>query len=271
MSMDTIPIWALLAATIVLVMVAVEVGFRLGCRVQRRPNKEKVPPVSSIVASTLGLLAFMLAFTFGIVASRYDTRKALVRDEANLIRTVWMRSDFLPEPDRAESSALIRAYVKRRLATVESRDFDSVDQTLAESIRIQHRLWDIAVSNGHRDMNSAVAALYVASVNQMIDLHALRVVIGLEARVPAGIWMALYALIVLGMIGVGYQIAIAESTGRFRAPLILALSFSVVIALIASLDRPMSGFMTVSQQPLKAAMSWIDSGAKMSPGRGDKP
>ncbi len=95
----------------------------------------------------------------------------------------------------------------------------------------------------------------------MIDLHALRVVIGLEARVPIGIWMALYALIILGMIGVGFQTVISESTGRSRAPLILAFSFSVVIALIASLDRPQSGFITVSQQPLNNVLTWMESGA----------
>ena len=271
MSMDAIPIWALLLATILLVMIAVEGGYRLGRRAQRRANKEKVPPVSSIVASALGLLAFMLVFTFGIVSSRYDTRKSLVRDEANVIRTVWMRSDFLPEPDRGESAALIRAYVDDRLAAVESLDLDVVRKALTESINIQHRLWDIAVANGRRDMNSPVAALYVTSLNQMIDLQALRVVIGLDARVPLGIWMALYALIVLGMIGVGYQTVIAEATGRSLAPLVLALSFSVVIALIAALDRPLSGFMTVSQQPLKSARSWIDSGAKTGVGPADKP
>jgi hypothetical protein len=270
MNMDAIPIWALLAATVVIVMVAVEGGYLIGRSAQRQIHKEKVPPVSSVVASTLGLLAFMLVFTFGIVASRYDARKALVRDEANVIRTAWLRSDFLPQPDRGETAALIGAYLNLRLAAVESRDIDAVNSALAESVRIQHRLWDIAAANGRRDMNSPVAALYIASLNQMIDLHALRVVIGLEARVPSGIWMALYALIVLGMMGVGYQTVIAESTGRSRAPLMLALSFAVVIALIVSLDRPRSGFMTVSQQPLKDTRVWMDSGVKTAPPK-DKP
>ena len=47
-------------------------------------------------------------------------------------------------------------------------------------------------------------------------------------------------------------------TGRSWAPLLLALSFSVVIALIASLDRPLGSFIKVSQQPLKSARSWMD-------------
>jgi hypothetical protein len=270
MNMDAIPIWVLIAATIVIVMIAAEGGYWLGQRAQRRAHRDTVPPVSSIVGSSLALLAFMLAFTFSIVASRYDSRRALVRDEANLIRTVWLRSDFLPEPDRGETAALIRGYLDDRVTAAESRDPNTVNQALKESIRIQHRIWDIAVSNGRQEMNSPIAALYLTSLNQMIDMHALRVTIGLDARIPIAIWLALYALIILGMISVGYQTVIAEATGRSRAPLILALSFSVVIALITSLDRPMSGFMTISQQPLKNIRTWIDSGANAGPNLGDK-
>ena len=39
----------------------------------------------------------MLAFTFSIVSDRYDTRKALVRDDAIAIRTAWQRATFCPK------------------------------------------------------------------------------------------------------------------------------------------------------------------------------
>jgi len=39
----------------------------------------------------------MLAFTFSIVSDRYYTKKGLVREEANLIRSAWCPSDFLQE------------------------------------------------------------------------------------------------------------------------------------------------------------------------------
>ena len=43
--------------------------------------------------------------------------------------------------------------------------------------------------------------------------------------------------------------------------LILALSFSLVIALIADLDRPTSGLITVTQQPLQDLKVWMAAGA----------
>jgi hypothetical protein len=51
------------------------------------------------------------------------------------------------------------------------------------------------------------------------------------------------------MMGVGYQSGIAGSK-RSKAGPILALSFAMVFALIASLDRPGSGVIKVTQQPL---------------------
>ncbi len=98
--------------------------------------------------------------------------------------------------------------------------------------------------------NSDVTALYLESLNELINFHALRVSVGLQMRIPPGIWQALFALIVLSMFTVGYQTAIAGSR-RSWARVILALSFSLVIALIAAIDNPKGNFITVSQQPLE--------------------
>jgi hypothetical protein len=71
------------------------------------------------------------------------------------------------------------------------------------------------------------------------------------------IWFSLFFLTALGMLVLGYQIAIAESKRSMIQP-ILAVCFALVIALIATLDRPNSGVLRVTQQPmaeLRDAMS----------------
>jgi len=270
MELDAIPMWAVFAATIIIVMVANEVGYRLGRASRRRSDDEKESPVSAISGAILGLTAFMLAFTFGIVTDRYDARKALVRDEANAIGTAYLRSDFLPEPDRGEAANLFRQYVDDRLVAAQSRDLDQTHRVLMASDRIQRQLWQMAVVNARKDMNSDVAALYIESLNAVIDLHATRVAVGLHARVPAGIWLVLGVLVILGCTGVGYQMAIAGSR-RSRAMPILAFAFAMVIVLITSLDRPMSGFITVSQQPLEDLRASIATDFEGRSGRREKP
>ncbi|HQH74341.1 MAG TPA: hypothetical protein PK360_19850, partial [bacterium] len=73
-------------------------------------------------------------------------------------------------------------------------------------------------------------------------------------------WFALYATTFLGMMGVGYQTGIAGSKRSMVRP-ILALSFAVVILLIASLDRPDSNLISVPQQSQIDLLSWMESGS----------
>jgi hypothetical protein len=253
MNFDFTPVWLLFSGAVLLVMLSIEAGYRMGHRSRRRSEDEKESPVSAIAGSVLGLVVFMLAFTFGIVSDRYDSRKGLVREEANSIGTTYLRTEFLPEPDRTESKALLKEYVADRLATVETlrtgrMTAEQMTASLAKSGQTHNRLWEIAVTNARKDMNSDVAALYIESLNGLIDLHALRVAVALQARVPSGIWAALASLTFFGMVAVGYQMGIAGSKRSLAQP-ILALSFSLVIALIAALDRPQGSYIKVSQQP----------------------
>lgn len=250
MNIDTAYIAFIFIATIALVILAIDLGHWLGRAAHLRRKDEKESPVSAVAAAILGLLAFILAFTFGIVYQRFDSQKALVRDEANAIRTAYARAEFLAEPDRSESKRLLREYVDDRVAAVQSGDVERVKQLLPEMEKIQRRLWEMAVVNARKDLNSDIGALYVESINEVTGLHWLRVTMGMHARVPVEMWVVLAILVVLGMVGVGYQTAIAGSARKSWAKLILAASFSIVVVLIASLDRPGSVLIKVPQQPL---------------------
>ena len=117
--LDLLPIWGVFLATMAVVLLAVEGGFRLGQYRRRRSEQEDRPPVGEMVAATLALLAFMLAFTFGLAASRFDVRRGLVIDEANAIGTTYLRAGLLPEPHRSDVRSLLREYVDVRLEAVQ--------------------------------------------------------------------------------------------------------------------------------------------------------
>lgn len=251
MQIDSVPLLALFVGTMVVVLLAIEAGYRLGNSARRRSEGEKESTASAMAGTILGLGAFMLAFTFGIVTERYDTRRGLVREDAIAIRTAWLRADFLPEADREEAVELLLAYVDARLDYVSERNLapERVRALLVETEKLQARLWEMAVENARKDMNSDVAALYLESLNEMGGVHAARVAVGIQSRVPGEIWLVLYSVTILGMMAVGYQTGIAGSNRSLARP-ILALSFALVFVLIASLDHPESGVMIVTQQPL---------------------
>ena len=257
MSMDVIPIWVIFLGTMAVVALGIEVGFRVGCVIRRRSEKEKESAIGTVTTAILTLAGFMLAFTFAIAADRMHDRKMLVRDEANAIGTAWLRSDFLPEPDRAESAGLLRRYVDIRLDAVQVTSPDQMQKLLVESQQIQRQVWDMAVKNARKDMNSDVAALYIEALNALIDIHTTRTAIALQAQIPTGIWLILYGLVILGMMEIGYQTAISGSTRRSLAASSLALSFALVVALIAALDNT-QGAIVAPQGPmieLQATMS----------------
>lgn len=211
-------------------------------------------PVSTMVGSEPGLTAFIPAFTFGIVFDRFEARKELVREEANAIGTACLRSDFLPEPDRTESRRLFREYLDMRLeftrmATTWDRTREELALATLANQRVHDRLWEMAVAGARGEMNPEVAALYIESLNSVFDIHALRVAIGIQSRIPSVIWLMLLGVTVLGMFGIGYRSGIASGSGFLVQP-ILAVSFAMVITLIASLDRTNSGLIAVSQQSL---------------------
>ena len=201
--------------------------------------------MGAIVAAGLGLLAFLLAFTFGMAASRFDTRRGLVLDEANAIGTTYLRAALLPEPHRTEIRTLLRDYVDLRLEAVQPGMSVPARERSEE---LQSRLWAQAVVVAEKQP-TPITGLFIQSLNEVIDLHAKRVTMGLRNRIPLTIWVALYSTAILAMAGVGYYSGLSSTT-RSLATLALAIAFSGILCLIADLDRPQEGLLEVSQQAM---------------------
>jgi hypothetical protein len=198
-----------------------------------------------MVGATLGLLAFILAFTFGLAAARFDTRRQVLLNEANAIGTTYLRAGMLP--DRAQQiRGLLRDYVGTRLEAVQS---GKVAEGVRRSEEIQQQVWLEAETVGQKNPNSIVIGLFVQSLNQMIDLHAERLQAGLRSRIPGAIWLGLFAVAALSLSTMGYHAGLS-GTRRSLAIVAVAVTFSVVIELIADLDRPQEGVLRISQQAL---------------------
>jgi hypothetical protein len=198
-----------------------------------------------MVGATLGLLAFILAFTFGLAAARFDTRRQALLDEANAIGTTYLRAGMLPERGE-EVRRLLREYVDVRLEAVQS---GKAAEGMRRSEDIQQKVWTEAETVGQKSPNSIIIGLFVQSLNQMIDLHAVRIQAGLRSRIPSAIWLGLFAVACLSLATMGYHAGLS-GTRRSLAILAVAVTFAVVIELIADLDRPQEGVLRVSQQAL---------------------
>ena len=242
---DYLPLWLILPLTIVVSLLSVELGYRLGGYRQPHSLEEKESPVGSMVGATLGLLAFMLAFTFGLAGSRFEDRRQVLLSEANAIGTTYLRAAMLPEPMRTEAQNLLREYVDVRLEAIQP---GKLEQAILKSEELQNRLWSVAVAATEKD-RSPITGLFVQSLNEVIDVHAKRLMAGVRSRVPGMIWIVLYLLAILAMVMIGYHEGLTNSR-RSIAVIALVLGFSSVLYLIADLDRPVQGTLRVSQQAM---------------------
>src|SRR6185369_11910719 len=246
MSLDAVPLWAFFGIAAVLALLGLDGGYRIGRWRHAHVAEEKDGPVGAMVGSILGLLALMLAFAFNLAASRFDARRMTVLEEANAIGTTFLRTRLLPEPHRTETARLLREYVNIRLQSVQN---GTPAEGIARSEEIHNQLWAHAMTAAEESRNAVTTALFIQSLNEVIDLHAKRVLIGLRSRMPSMIWIALFALALLGMLATGYQAGIM-ATRRTPAMVLLAVCFAGVLYLIVDLDRGVEGLLQVDQQSL---------------------
>src|SRR4030095_8992047 len=154
--MDALSLWGLFVAILAVVLLSVELGYRLGKYRLSRREQEKEAPVGTMVGATLGLLAFILAFTLGLASSRFDHRRQLLLDEANALGTTYLRAGMLPEWGE-EVRRLLRDYIGHRLDAVRSGD---VTEGIRRSENIQQQVWTEAETVAQKNPNSIVVGLF---------------------------------------------------------------------------------------------------------------
>ena len=198
-----------------------------------------------MVGAIMGLLAFLLAITFGIAVDAYLARKRALIDEANAIRTAFRRTGLIPEPHRTAARQILREYVNERLHWT-GAELLKPDRPAAHMLE---ELSEHAIAVGQDNPNSEAIALFVESVNDVENQHHFRLLVRERTRIPGAFWIVLYSLAVLGLGGMGYHCGIS-GTRHSPVMIIAAFAFALVIVLIVDVDRPGEGLITVNQQAM---------------------
>lgn len=243
---DSLSIVGFFVAFIVVALITIEVGYRFGYWWQTRASDEKEGPTTMIVGSLLALMAFLLAITMAMASDRLDTRRQVVLAEANSLGTVYLRAGYLPEAASSDVRGLLRAYAALRIAT---DDPVELRVRMTRSVEIHGELWSITEDLARATPDSDVLALFIASLNEMIDLHETRVTAGLYARVPETVLILLLLSTLLTLAMVGYNAGLTLRRSPLAA-VVLIVVLGAVITLVVDLDRPRDGFLKVSQQPI---------------------
>lgn len=217
----------------------------------------------------LGLLAFMLAFTFATAQSHFEARVQSMAEEARIARNAFMQADLLAEPRRSEAKTILKNYIQLRSGNFEMEDAD-VAEKVGKFIRLSEEmlgsLWSLA-SHSDQQINdlqvvNEESQTFRASILALTDVHYTRLHSAVMNRIPFTIWMTLYLMAILSMVIMGYQAGLTDRRSPV-ATITLAVAFSAVIILITDLDRPIMSFFDINKQLLVDLHEYMEADLRL--------
>lgn len=198
------------------------------------------------VSAVMGLLALLVAFTFSIALERFDTRRVNVLNEANAIGTTYLRAQLLEQPHRARISKLLVVYTDTRIALANARPSPEQRGLLTTSDGLIADLWTATVAAFPSIRPYNFSHSFLDSMNNLIDMDATRKA-ARQAHVPAAVFLALflYQFVAAGVI----SFVVAGKRSR-QTSWVLFVLLGFLLLLIIDVDRPTTGGITESQEPM---------------------
>lgn len=249
------PLLHIAAALLVAMMMAAGVGVGLRLLRERRERADGKTSEEGqegyIVSAVLGLLALLMGFTFSLAVDRFETRRALVLEEANAIGTTYLRAQLLSEPHRARMTDILVRYTDNRIALARTPSAPLIqrnDQLITD-------MWAATSAAFPSIQGLDFSSAYLDSVNHVIDLDASRKR-ARAARVPAEVFLVLFVYFVTTAAVLGY--VLHGLRGRIAAGFLLAL-LTLSLLLILDIDRPAGGGVDEGQGPMEALRDTLHS------------
>ena len=258
----SIPQWIIGLATLVLLIISVEIGYWIGLKAKVEMTQSMKAQISTIQTAILTIFTFLLGFTFAMALSRFDNRKQIVVKESNAIGTAVLRSKLLPENQRAKMIDLFRKYVNVEFSITSRANVplkERKEQSL-EAKRLQTLMWDEAFAATENNPLSVPAGLFATSINHLIDVKTERD-IAISNHVPEIVFfgLLLFAALAIGILGYGNGLAATHA--RYPA-IILCIVITISFILVIDLDRPNRGLTKVSQESMIDLMTVINQVSK---------
>ena len=195
---------AIFVITLLALWLATEVGARMSRRAHALNSEDIRTDFSVVQTATLTMLGLIIGFSFSMATGRYDLRKSYEEAEANAIGTEYVRADLLlPVEEGPRVKALLREYTAQRLRFYTARNWDDIDQILADTAKVQDELWN-AVSATANAQPTVSRSLAVSGMNDVLNSEGYTQAAWWN-RIPIGAWclMAAMALFANWMVGFG--------------------------------------------------------------------
>jgi hypothetical protein len=231
---------AIALALFLAMVLFLEIGRRLGLHDIAKRGKEARAGVGIVDSAVYSLLALLLGFAFASATGRFEKRRDLVAEEANVMTTAWERIDMLPAAPQPAIRAAFKNYLDALLASYQSSPGSREEQrNRTEARRAQNELWTRSVAASVDPSGEKARMLLLPSLSE--TFHLVRAERVARHQHPP--------LIVYGMIGIaalaaalfaGYGIATAPGRSWLYV-LGVAATVSAAVYVIIELESPRLG------------------------------
>jgi len=229
--------------SVVMLWAATNLGGYYGRRTRPLKDDER-EDLNVVLTSTLTLLGLIIGFTFSMAISRYDLRKNYEEAEANAIGTEYVRADLLPSANAEKVKGLLKTYLQQRIAYYEEWDDRKVQDIDRQTMQTQNQMWS-AVQSVATVQPTPVTALAVSGMNDVLNSQGYTQAAWWN-RIPGAAWMLMAIIAIFCCVMMGYLAHQKKATLFLILPFVLSTAFF----LIADIDSPRHGLITVLPQNL---------------------
>jgi len=232
-----------LVVTLIAMWLTANLGALFGQKMRPLKDEER-NDFGTVLGATLTLLGLLIGFTFSMAISRYDQRKNLEEAEANAIGTEYVRVDVLPAADAGKARDLLRQYLDQRILFYKNRDKDELKQINATTAQLQNDLW-ATVRGPAEAQPTAITGLALSGMNDVLNSQGYTTAAWLN-RIPVAAWLLMRVIALGSNFLIGYGARRRDTLLLLVVPLAVSMSFF----LVADIDSPREGLISVQPQNL---------------------
>lgn len=219
--------------------VCLEIGYRIGAkRVKADPKAHE--GFGAIEGAVFGLFGLLLSLSFFGAASRLDTRRQLIVQEANAIASAYSRVELLPNAEQPEVRLMFREYLDDRVRISEMSNEQAALSDIQKSAKLQQAILARAISATKEGVPGA--ALLVPAVNQMTEIASAKA-IAVQTHLPELVFEFLIAAALLTGLVAGF--GMARGHRNWLSALVYASIVTTTVYVMLDMEYPRSGLIRI--------------------------
>lgn len=220
----------------------------LGHRARKKISRlypEKKIDIGAAEGSLFGLMALLLAFSFGTVTTKFESRRQLIIDEANFINAAILRCSLYPDTIKQSLLPDFKHYLESRIAYHDIGDHPSEDKIktiLNDANQHFNSIWSktnlLTRDKENRFMTEQMISVLINMKNIAATREAAR-----HGSFPLLITIVLLFLVFISSFLMGYGVKPGQRNSLIS--LAFSLMTTATLFLIMELARPRQGYINL--------------------------